>query len=327
MTALRVSDFFTRSRAATSIARNCQRGSPLSSLATKRRLCKGRTCHPNGPAKLVYRGASSTPAGKTYFYDALPMKRLLNNEAFAGRLCVRSPRDCGMSGTCRRSCSEYCCDPANLVRSEGRRRVYFLAAYLLRRHVPRGAQNHARHGVRRDSRRGSLCSLCAGFFYSRHLCQPEVEHLQPPIFGDEYVFRFQVAMHHAFVMRCGKPLGELRRIFDRLPLRHRGVVHFFAQGLTVEKLADHIRRSLVLPDVVHAENVGMIQRRDRARFLLEAPQPVGITRKRLRQNFDGYLAVEARVAGTIHLSHAAGAQRRLNFIRPEFGTRGEGHER
>lgn len=76
----------------------------------------------------------------------------------------------------------------------------------------------------------------------------------------------------------------------------------------------------MLPNVVHAENVGMIQRSDCARFLLEAPRPVGIARKRLRQNFDGHRAVEARVAGTIHLSHAACAQRRLNFIRPEFGT-------
>jgi len=121
-------------------------------------------------------------------------------------------------------------------------------------------------------------------------------------------------------MRGGKPLGELGCVFDRAPLRHRAFVHFFAQGLAVKELADHIRRFLELPDVVHAENAGMIQRRDGAGFQLETPQPVGIARKRLRQNLDGHLAIEARIAGTIHLSHAACAQRRQNFIRPELGA-------
>jgi hypothetical protein len=56
-------------RAATSIARNCQRGSSLSSR--KKNVDFARVAlAPNGPAKLVYRGSSPTPPGKTHFYDA-----------------------------------------------------------------------------------------------------------------------------------------------------------------------------------------------------------------------------------------------------------------
>jgi serine/threonine protein kinase len=44
-----------------------------------------------------------------------------------------------------------------------------------------------------------------------------------------------------------------------------------------------------------------------------------------RQNLDGYIPLQPRVAGTVYLAHAAGAQRRLDLIRPEFRARGEGH--
>ena len=51
----------------------------------------------------------------------------------------------------------------------------------------------------------------------------------------------------------------------------------------------------------------------------------GFSRQVFGQNLDGDGTVEAGVAGTIHLSHAARAQRRLNFVRPEHGSRGECH--
>src|SRR5438552_3012771 len=38
----------------------------------------------------------------------------------------------------------------------------------------------------------------------------------------------------------------------------------------------------------------------------------------LRQDFDGHIASQARIAGAIHLAHPARAQRRRDLIRPEF---------
>jgi hypothetical protein len=66
----------------------------------------------------------------------------------------------------------------------------------------------------------------------------------------------------------------------------------------------------------------MIQGRDRPSFLLEAPQPVSIARKRFRQNLDRHIAVETRVTGAVHLSHAAGTERRLNLIWAKLFARG-----
>src|SRR5579872_939136 len=45
----------------------------------------------------------------------------------------------------------------------------------------------------------------------------------------------------------------------------------------------------------------------------------------LGKNFDGDRAIEARVARAVHFAHSAGAERRLNFIGPEFRSRREGH--
>jgi hypothetical protein len=51
----------------------------------------------------------------------------------------------------------------------------------------------------------------------------------------------------------------------------------------------------------------MVQRGRGSRFLLEALQPITVARERRRQNLDGDVAVEARIAGAIHLAHSAGA--------------------
>src|SRR5450755_2008107 len=66
MTALRVSDFFTRSQSGD--VDRTQLSARFSAFLTQQNVDFAKVVlAPNGPAKLVYRGASSTPAGKTYF--------------------------------------------------------------------------------------------------------------------------------------------------------------------------------------------------------------------------------------------------------------------
>jgi hypothetical protein len=67
--------------------------------------------------------------------------------------------------------------------------------------------------------------------------------------------------------------------------------------------------------------------RSNSNFMLEALQAVAVGRHRSRQDFDRDRAFEPCVTGAIHFAHAPGTQRRLNFIRAEFGAGGEGHPR
>ena len=61
----------------------------------------------------------------------------------------------------------------------------------------------------------------------------------------------------------------------------------------------------MLPNVVNAQDVGMVERSDGAGFLLEAQQTVGISRERGGQDFYGDVPAQALVARAIDLSHAA----------------------
>jgi hypothetical protein len=61
----------------------------------------------------------------------------------------------------------------------------------------------------------------------------------------------------------------------------------------------------------------MIQRREDLGFALKTGQTFRIVGKDLRQDLDRYVAAEFRVPGTIHFSHAAGAEGRQDFVWPK----------
>ena len=61
----------------------------------------------------------------------------------------------------------------------------------------------------------------------------------------------------------------------------------------------------------------MVQRRGRACFLLEALQPLRIGGQTGRQDLDGDVTPQARIASPIDLAHAARAKERDDLIRAE----------
>ena len=65
----------------------------------------------------------------------------------------------------------------------------------------------------------------------------------------------------------------------------------------------------MLARVVNDNDVWMVQRPGGASFLLETAEPIGIGRKRRRENLDRDFAAEAFVLGAIHLAHAAFPER------------------
>ena len=84
---------------------------------------------------------------------------------------------------------------------------------------------------------------------------------------------------------------------------------------------------VVLADVVQRTDVGVLQPGDGARFALEALAEAGVPRSVARRDLDGDPAVEPGVARPVHLSHAAGAERRFDDIRTERAANGQGHGR
>src|SRR5262249_24097192 len=61
-------------------------------------------------------------------------------------------------------------------------------------------------------------------------------------------------------------------------------------------------------------DIRMIQCRKHLGFALEAAYPVRVRRKRFRQDLDRHVAIEFRIAGSIHRAHAALSYQREDFV-------------
>ena len=129
------------------------------------------------------------------------------------------------------------------------------------------------------------------------LGQTEIENLDAPIVRDEDVLGLDVPVDDPFLVRRGEPRRDGDRRIRRLcVVTSAPCPEHVAQRLAMQDFADDVRRALVRADVVDREDVGVIQRRRGARFLLEATQAVGVGRVGGRKNLDGDVAPEPLVA-------------------------------
>ena len=98
-------------------------------------------------------------------------------------------------------------------------------------------------------------------------------------------------------------------------LDHRG------ERLAVDELGRHVEDSAVGADVMDAEDVGMIERGRRVRFLLEPGTSRGIAGDVGRQHLERHLAAKPRIARAIDLAHPACPQRRDDLVGPDPASR------
>ena len=92
------------------------------------------------------------------------------------------------------------------------------------------------------------------------------------------------------------------------------------QRRALEQLGDDVGLIVVGADVVDGEDVGVVQGRGRAGFLLEAAQAIGIAGPERRQHLDRDIAVEPRVARPVDVAHASGAEGREDLVRTEAAS-------
>jgi hypothetical protein len=139
------------------------------------------------------------------------------------------------------------------------------------------------------------------------------------------VFGLEVAMHNACGVRLGEAISDLCGDLQRFPDGHSPGFKQRTHGLAVYKLHRDVGRCGIAAHVINRDDVGMVQSRGGARFLLETPQSLRIGGERRGKNLDSDLAPKAALGCEVDLAHSSGAQRRLDFIGPELGTGGKGH--
>ena len=80
------------------------------------------------------------------------------------------------------------------------------------------------------------------------------------------------------------------------------------QGHAIQELHGDEGLAFVLANVMDGADVGMVQRRRGLCFALETRQGLRIVGEFLGQEFQGHEAVQARVFGLVHHTHAAAAE-------------------
>jgi hypothetical protein len=71
---------------------------------------------------------------------------------------------------------------------------------------------------------------------------------------------------------------------------------------------------------VDRSDVGMIQRRQHARFTLESRHALAVTTERFRKKLDRNIAAELRVGGLVNVAHAARSEVTRDLVVCEFGS-------
>jgi hypothetical protein len=203
-----------------------------------------------------------------------------------------------------------------LVRAEIER----LAERLLGRHVGERADRHARHGHARRRRRRIVRTLGG-----QPLGQAEVDDLREAVGRDHHVLGLQVAVDDPNGVGLGQPLGDLRRNREHLLRRQRAACERLAKRLPLDELHRDVEAAFGFSNVVHRDDVRVVERRGGSGFPLEARHPVGIRRQAAGKHLDRHLATKPRIDRPVHLAHAAGRKTADDFVPSDFETCREAH--
>src|SRR5215469_2633251 len=110
-------------------------------------------------------------------------------------------------------------------------------------------------------------------------------------------------MSDPLLVRSFQCIGDLARDAERFLERHRA---FWSIALDV------LHHQVVWPDIIEMADIRMVQRSNGAGL------PVEAFRELRGRNFDGNVAAESRVAGSVDLPHSSRANRRKNLVRTEL---------
>ena len=123
-------------------------------------------------------------------------------------------------------------------------------------------------------------------------------------------------MRDALAMRLIQRVGNFDRVLQHLLDRQRTFHQAMREGLAFQILHHQEIDIVLMAGVVERADVGMIQAGDGFCFAVEALAQFRAVGEMSGKNLDGDDAVEARIAGLVHLAHSARTDCGENFVRP-----------
>ena len=92
------------------------------------------------------------------------------------------------------------------------------------------------------------------------------------------------------------------------------MLQVFFQRNAVNIFHHDVLQLICYRDIIHLDNVGMVQNRDSLGFVLEAADQLFVIKKLFFQHLDGDLVAGADIAAFINIGHAANADQTFNQI-------------
>ena len=132
-------------------------------------------------------------------------------------------------------------------------------------------------------------------------------------------------MNDPCFLRGFERLANFNPNLQRLLQRQRPLPKPLGQRLTFQTLHYEKVNIVLMANIIQRANPRMIQGRNGPSFPLKPLLQIRIGRKMVGQDLDRHGPVEPRIAGPIHLPHAARTQSGLDFIRAKSFARGKGH--
>src|SRR5437588_12602918 len=96
-----------------------------------------------------------------------------------------------------------------------------------------------------------------------------------------------------------------------------GFHHVLAQGLALDELSGDKMTRIDLANLEDGQDVWVVQRRGRPRFLLKAPHALVIPGETNRQYFDRDFATQAHIFGQVNVPHSTSADVFENLVWPK----------
>ena len=144
----------------------------------------------------------------------------------------------------------------------------------------------------------------------------EVHHAQLAVIQQHNILGLDIPVHDAVGVGMLQRLEDLGDEVHGLPAGKLAapLVEVLPQGHAVHILHDDILQIIVHRDIVHLDDVRVIQQRDGLGFVLEAADQLFVIKKLFFQHLDGDLVAGADIAAFINIGHAANADQTFNQI-------------
>src|SRR5438309_1769572 len=124
-------------------------------------------------------------------------------------------------------------------------------------------------------------------------------------------------MRNAGLMRSHERRSDLHGDIEHFIYLHMGSHHALAQGLALDELSGDKMTRIDLANLEDGQNVWVVQRRGRPRFLLKASHPLVVPGETSRQYLDRDFATQAHIFGQVNVTHSSGADVVENLVWPK----------